>query len=382
MNAFTFASLKLFLSIMCALYVVTAHAALPESQQKNALVLKNAQLDQREASYQHKTNSPPSKSINKEGLTSLSVQVGCVSGTYPTSPTPPSYSDTIKWGRSESAAITVWRQPCAHNRAKSAVFFRVVPNNAPFICSSSFSVIQNGVQYDSAKLTNRSGGSSFCDSLFVSSTFLLDQWSHKAPFDEDQAFTLIHDGPSGGNTSLNVSAYSQTAPPSGDDITMSLEVPVQGAVYSGVSSVQGWAVSPDGIDRIELFIDGQYWTNAPYGGQRTDVSGVYPDIPNAEFSGYVMAYGYTSLSVGRHTMTARAYSKAGAMKEDSSSFVVNKFHEDFFSAPDVVNASQAQCIPEQHGVFLRDLSVDGRTYNVRLEWQTATQGFEVKNIEQ
>lgn len=370
---------RLVLLVTATLYICTAHAALTESEARAAMELKNSNSEQLESSYQYNTDSTRSKSVSKEGLTALSVPTGCVTGALPTTPGSPNTRFIARWTSDETVSFTIWRQPCANDPTKSAVFLRGVPQNNAFICSSSFAVIQSGLQYDSVKLVTSAGGSSFCDDMLIPATFLLDQWTFDDNFDEDKAFTLVHEGVRE-NNQVNVPAYSQTKPPTDDDITLSLEVPVKSSVYSGISSVQGWAVSPDGIDRVELFVDGQYWTNAPYGGQRTDVGAAFPNIPNSDFSGFVMAYGYTNLSAGNHTLTARAYSRNGAMKEDSSSFTVDKFHANFFPAPDAVNASQAQCTPEQSGVFLRDISVDGRRYDVRLQWQTATQGFEIISI--
>ncbi|MCU0807904.1 MAG: hypothetical protein MUC53_08175, partial [Candidatus Contendobacter sp.] len=70
-----------------------------------------------------------------------------------------------------------------------------------------------------------------------------------------------------------------------EQIILHLEEPGCGNVYSGVGNIRGWAVAPQGIQRIELAIDGVYRTNIPSGGLRTDVGDAYPTYPNANGSG-------------------------------------------------------------------------------------------------
>jgi len=64
----------------------------------------------------------------------------------------------------------------------------------PFICSSSFVIIQNGKQYDTVELETFYG-SSQCEYVYVPSVFRLNQWSHYTNLaDLNQPFTLIYEG--------------------------------------------------------------------------------------------------------------------------------------------------------------------------------------------
>jgi hypothetical protein len=66
--------------------------------------------------------------------------------------------------------------------------------NSPFICSSSFILIQNNIQYDTVELVTFSGGSQ-CGDVYVDSIFNLSQWSHYTQkADLSQPFTLIFQG--------------------------------------------------------------------------------------------------------------------------------------------------------------------------------------------
>ena len=78
-------------------------------------------------------------------------------------------------------------------------------SNDPFICSSSFAILQNGIQYDTVRLDAFSG-SNQCGDLYISSIFRLTQWSHFTnAADLNKAFTLIYEGV-WDNYSLNIPA--------------------------------------------------------------------------------------------------------------------------------------------------------------------------------
>ena len=61
-----------------------------------------------------------------------------------------------------------------------------------------------------------------------------------------------------------------------DVLRIMLEEPVAGEIHGGVGNLRGWAVATDGIDKIEIMIDGEYAFDAPYGGARGDVGGAFP----------------------------------------------------------------------------------------------------------
>ena len=52
-----------------------------------------------------------------------------------------------------------------------------------------------------------------------------------------------------------------------------LEEPVSSETHTGVGNLRGWAVSSDGIEKVEIYIDGVYAFDAPYGGNRGDGGG-------------------------------------------------------------------------------------------------------------
>jgi len=64
-----------------------------------------------------------------------------------------------------------------------------------------------------------------------------------------------------------------------DVLRIMLEEPVAGEIHGGVGNLRGWAIATDGIDKIEIMIDGVYAFDAPYGGARGDVGSAFPEVP-------------------------------------------------------------------------------------------------------
>ena len=156
-----------------------------------------------------------------------------------------------------------------------------------------------------------------------------------------------------------------------NNIILTLEEPTDGSTYSGVANIRGWAVAPVGIDHIELLIDGSPNTNIPSGGRRVDVGNAFPNFPNSNQSGFSMAFNYSNLSAGSHTILVRAVDTRGDNKDASATFNVTRFDNPFVPNPASVN-------PNTFGIS--DLTVEGKHYQVELEWRTAAQGFAITQI--
>ena len=84
---------------------------------------------------------------------------------------------------------------------------------------------------------------------------------------------------------------------------------------------------------------------------------------------------------GDHTITARAYNTNGQYAERSSGFTVTRFDTPFIGASDAVSLDGAQCEVSDVQIWLKDASLAETLYDVRLEWRTATQGFEIINVD-
>lgn len=159
-----------------------------------------------------------------------------------------------------------------------------------------------------------------------------------------------------------------------------LEEPVINSVYSGIGNLRGWAVASDGIEKIEIWIDGAYAFDAPYGGARVDVGNAFPEIVGASDSGFALAWNYNNMSLGAHTITARAYDENGQSVDSTSEFTVARFEKPFLQAGDQVSLADAQCSLSGSQISLQDALLDGKIYDILLDWRTATQGFEIIEV--
>jgi hypothetical protein len=175
-----------------------------------------------------------------------------------------------------------------------------------------------------------------------------------------------------------ISTGSQAA--TNEQIILNLEEPGSGNVYSGVGNIRGWAVAPQGIQRIELVIDGVYRTNIPSGGLRTDVGDAYPTYPNANESGFSMAFNYSDLALGPHTITVRAIDGRGDDRVVTATFNVTRFDNSFISDPSGVSLSGATVRAEGDSIRIDNLLVEGKRHDVRLNWRLAMQGFAITQI--
>ena len=163
-------------------------------------------------------------------------------------------------------------------------------------------------------------------------------------------------------------------------LRLSIETPAGGQTYSGISQFQGWAVAQEGIDRVDLYINDVFFQSAPYGGARGDVGNVFPDVPKSNESGFALAYNYGDLPEGTHTLKAIAVTEDGRTLEKTATFSVAKFHKYFISPEDVVSLDSGYCEVQNDEITVFDALIDGKSYDISLEWRTGTQGFEIYQI--
>jgi len=168
----------------------------------------------------------------------------------------------------------------------------------------------------------------------------------------------------------------------GEEILLTLEEPAGSATYSGVSNIRGWALAPNGIARIEFFFDNKAPQIIPFGGSRRDVANDFPGYPDAAESGFSMAFNYSNLTAGEHTLSVRAFDNNGDFSERTVSFVVERFEETFVAEPDSVNLGGANIRSDnEQTLFIDNVAINGKRYDLVLKWRPATQDFEVLQIE-
>ena len=124
-----------------------------------------------------------------------------------------------------------------------------------------------------------------------------------------------------------------------------------------------------------------YALDAPYGGVRTDVGAAFPDVEGSENSGFSLAFNYSNLSSGTHTVSAIAHSDAGATKASAADFEVVRFASSFISDPNAVDLSLGSCSLASDEVTLANVTVDGSQHDLVMKWRRAEQGFELIQIE-
>ncbi len=168
---------------------------------------------------------------------------------------------------------------------------------------------------------------------------------------------------------------------SGDVFAITLEEPIHGEVHGGIGNLRGWTFFEAGVEKVEIYIDGEYAFDAPYGGSRPDVAAAYPEFEEALDSGFSAAYGYSNLGPGQHTITARAITGQGDYRDATSTFEVVAFHKEFIGKQDVVDTSQASISASGDEILLEDVTVDGKQYDLVLKWRVAEQGFEIVEIQ-
>lgn len=170
------------------------------------------------------------------------------------------------------------------------------------------------------------------------------------------------------------------APSKAGDILFTVEEPQPDSIYSGVQNLRGWAVSSAGIDRIELHVDGQYITDIPSGGLRRDVGDQYPGYPDADRSGFSMAYSYANLSPGRHEIRIRVVDADGDTQERRIAFDTARFEGGFIQDPESVDATGAQVSATDKSIRISGLMVQGVPHDVTLEWNPGSQNLAFSQI--
>lgn len=105
-----------------------------------------------------------------------------------------------------------------------------------------------------------------------------------------------------------------------------LDSPAPNETISGTFNIYGWALDDDGpIDRVEIYLDGEYIGDAHYGDPRPDVANDYPGREGEPNFGYSFQLDTTLYSNGPHTLSALAFGPSGnqgAMYPDILTFTI------------------------------------------------------------
>ncbi len=86
-----------------------------------------------------------------------------------------------------------------------------------------------------------------------------------------------------------------------------LESPMPGDTLWGPYPVYGWVLDEDGVERVEVLIDGLVVGKANLNGPRPDIYYAFSYYPNAARSGFVMFLDTTRIDNGFHEISIMAY---------------------------------------------------------------------------
>lgn len=93
------------------------------------------------------------------------------------------------------------------------------------------------------------------------------------------------------------------------------EEPADEGPYTGMIRVSGWAVSPSGIERVEVRAGALQSITARSGLYRPDVARQFPWAQDGDRSGFLAACDTLALPNGCHTITVRAIDRSGRTAE-------------------------------------------------------------------
>jgi len=180
-----------------------------------------------------------------------------------------------------------------------------------------------------------------------------------------------------GNALMYVIEFDTTVEP----IQMNLDEPLNRGTQSGVGMIRGWVVSEEPVDRIEVYLDGEYAFDIPYGDPRPDVGAKFPDSETAATSGFSVPYRFSALPAGEHTVDVVVVDRFGNRAERSSSFEVVRFQKGYIGTADTPNMDWSYASAFGKSITVRGVSIGGVSYDIELQWQTRSQKFEIVKID-
>ena len=164
------------------------------------------------------------------------------------------------------------------------------------------------------------------------------------------------------------------------DLAIELEEPLLDSVHSGLGMVRGWAISSDGVKKIEVFLDGAHAFDLPHGGPHANIAAQYADIPGADSAGFSTPFNFSALEPGEHQITVRVTDNFGTKAETSATFNSLSFHKPYIDADALVELGWSYTTALGGDILIYDAKIDGETYDLVLRWSTNSQRFEIVDI--
>ncbi|HWM89724.1 MAG TPA: hypothetical protein VN493_03055 [Thermoanaerobaculia bacterium] len=83
---------------------------------------------------------------------------------------------------------------------------------------------------------------------------------------------------------------------------------------AGLLPIHGWALDDDGVEAVDLYVDGKPAGRANYGRGRPGVTQKHPNFPDSAAPGFAFQIDTTRYLNGLHTVEARVRSKTGEVR--------------------------------------------------------------------
>lgn len=180
-----------------------------------------------------------------------------------------------------------------------------------------------------------------------------------------------------GNSLVYVVEFDTVVEP----LRVALNEPSNNGVHTGVGMIRGWALSEEGVERIEVYIDDQYAFDVPYGDPRADIGEAYPDINKSATSGFSVPFRYSALSAGEHTVSVVVTDHFGDRVERSATFEVVRFDKSYIGKADTPSMNWTSASAFADYINLYGVGVGDEIYYMRLQWRTSSQTFEIVEID-
>ncbi|MGG7213295.1 N-acetylmuramoyl-L-alanine amidase [Clostridium nigeriense] len=104
-------------------------------------------------------------------------------------------------------------------------------------------------------------------------------------------------------------------------IIAKVENPVMDHKLTDSFQVRGYAISKDGISKVEVYLDNNKVGTATYGIERSDIGTKYPDYSNSNKSGF--KYNFTNVSNGKHEVKISVIDSKGNKSDTVISVNIN-----------------------------------------------------------
>lgn len=252
--------------------------------------------------------------------------------------------------------------------------------------SSGQQYVESDIVFNSAETWDVYNGSALFSKLDFRRV-ATHEFGHLIGVDHEQSIAAIMapfigdiENPTTDDLAASKSLYSANTTPSQPAMRSSLEEPAANQVASGITNIRGWAVAQTGVRKVELYLDNNFVATIPYGGSRGDVGNSFPTYSNSSNSGYSMAFNWGNQSKGTHSIEVRSYDNAGNIDSKKGNYTVAAFDTSFIRDPNKVQITGTATVSNNRVITLNQVNADGKTYQVTLEWNTATQKWDITSI--